>query len=182
MRVHAFRLVLLSVVLCAVSASASSYSELGIQLSVPEGFEGPVKGEHDGAHVAAFTKPYSHGGGGTLLQVTVFDFGDALAGMPEEARQSTTDHYLVQLLGGVERRRNKFASTPPSSTTLGGLKASRVEWSGLAEGRDATGVMYAVLLGSKLVSFHTQDLAGAPPENRKAAVAAIEAVVLGDGG
>ena len=42
--------------------------------------------------------------------------------------------------------------------------------------------MYCVVIGTVVVSFHTQDLEGAPPENRAAAVQAFESVAVRDGG
>ena len=41
-----------------------------------------------------------------------------------------------------------------------------------------SGVMYCYILGSRIVSFHTQDLDGAPPDNMAAAVRAFERATL----
>jgi len=49
-------------------------------------------------------------------------------------------------------------------------------------GKRASGVMYCVVIGTVVVSFHTQDIEGAPPENRAAAVKTFESVAVRGGG
>jgi hypothetical protein len=39
-----------------------------------------------------------------------------------------------------------------------------------------SGVMYCVIVGDRVVIFHTQDFSDAPPGNRKAALEAIDSV------
>ena len=175
--------VVLLVLLTAGGASADQYRDELLVLEVPEGFEGPVEGSPDPqAKTVAYSKPYATAGGGTLLQITEYDMGDALRGMPEEGRGATADYYLAQFLGGVERRRTNFAATAPQRIELGGLPAARVTWTGEAGGQRASGVMYCVVIGTVVVSFHTQDIDGAPPQNRAAAVRAFETVAVRDGG
>jgi hypothetical protein len=175
--------VALLVLVTASGASAQQYRDELLVLEVPEGFEGPVE-ESPGpqAKTVAYTKPYARADGGTLFQITEFDMGEALRGMPEGERGATADFYLAQLLGGVERRRTNFTATAPQRLELGGLPAARATWTGVAAGQRASGVMYCVVVGTVVVSFHTQDIESAPPENRAAAIRAFESVVVRDGG
>ena len=176
-------LVSLAVLLTASSASADQYQDELLVLEVPAGFEGPVEGSPDPqAKTVAYSKPYATVDGGTLFQITEYDLGDALRGMPDDQRGATADYYLAQFLGGVERRRTNFVATAPQRIELGGLPAARVTWTGEAAGQRASGVMYCVVIGTVVVSFHTQDIDGAPPENRAAAVRAFESVAVRDGG
>ena len=174
--------VVLLVLLTASGVSAQQYRDELLVLEVPEGFEGPVEESPDPqAKTVGYIKPYARADGGTLFQITEYDMGDALRGMPEGERGATADFYLAQFLGGVERRRTNFTATAPQRIELGGLPAARATWTGAAAGQRASGVMYCVVVGTVVVSFHTQDIEGAPPENRAAAVRAFESVVVRDG-
>jgi hypothetical protein len=159
-----------------LDASAVTYEDGGIRVPIPEGFEGPLSGMEQGAKVVAFVKKYPDGVRGTLLQITTYDFGRALDGMPEDARQDATDKYLAQFLGGVERARQSFKIVSRSPVLLDGIKASRAEWVGNAKGNPMSGVMYCVIVGTRLVVFHTQDFQDAPPSNRKAVLESIKSV------
>jgi hypothetical protein len=77
--------------------------------------------------VPEYTKPYPDKNGGTLFQITEYDMGEALRGMPEDKRGETADYYLAQFLGGVERRRTNFSAAEPERILLGGIPAARVK-------------------------------------------------------
>lgn len=162
--------------LVSFDASAADYQDHQIRLSIPDGFEGPISRAEQGATVVALVKNYPGDTRGTLLQITTYDVGQALAGMPEDARQDATDKYLAQFLGGVEHARQSFRIVSQSHVLLDGIKASRAEWSGEAKGQAMSGVMYCVIVGTRVVAFHTQDFQAAPPANRQAALASIRAV------
>ena len=59
-----------------------------------------------------------------------------------------------------------------------GLPAARGEWRGVGGGRGKHGVVYCVIVGSRVVSFHAQTFDDAPADDLAAAVRAIESVVL----
>ena len=56
------------------------------------------------------------------------------------------------------------------------IPASRSQWSGTAQGQAMSGVMYCVVVGTVVVSFHTQDTEEGQPNDRNAAIAAFEGV------
>jgi hypothetical protein len=159
---------------------AEEYTDQLITIDIPEGFEGPIQ-ESPGpnAKVVGYTKPYQDRDGGTLLQITEYDMGESLRGMPEDARGETADYYLLQFLSGVERRRTNFVAAQPERIMLGGIPGARAKWTGDFAGQQTSGVMYCVVIGTVVVSFHTQDLDGAPQENRAAATKAFEGVRTG---
>lgn len=158
-------------------AFAETYTNDVLTLDVPAGFEGPTSGSPGpGAKVVAYSKPHAGVDGGTLFQITTYDFGSSLEGMPEEERGNASEHYLGQFLGGVERKRTAFRASPPERISLGGLPASRVMWTGNFNGTPVSGVMYCVVIGTTVVTLHTQDVDDAPPENRRAAMDAFEAL------
>ena len=172
----------LTLMLAVATGAAASYEDDVVRMSVPAQFEGPTTAEPGhGAKVVAFVAKHPAESRGTLLQVSTYDFGAALAGMPEDMRQEGTDGYLKQFLGGIERRRQHFSIVKQEPVVLSGIKASRAEWTGQVEGQPMSGVMYCVIVGTRVVSFHTQDFDDAPRENMNAAIQAITTVVLKSG-
>lgn len=147
-----------------------------LRLDVPKGFGGPIVGKMDDqAIVVAFTKPHSGASTSTLLQVTTYNPG-ASAPPPKEQLGALADKYLPQFLAGIERRRSSYTASSPRRVTLGGIPASMASWSGMVEGAQAHGTMYCVIVGTKIVSLHVQDLVAAPSANYQEAAAAIRAI------
>jgi len=178
-RLSFYLLVLATTLTMGCAHSAQLYQTSLLRLEVPTGFEGPVAGDlGPSASSVAFRRNYPSGPAGTLLQVTTYDFQDALAKMPESQRGQAGDFYLRQFMQGVERKRTSFQSTLPSRVMLGGFPAARATWSGDLGAESMTGVMYCVVVGPMIVVFHTQDKISAPPENRDAALKAIESVTF----
>lgn len=160
-------------------AVAEPYEDALVRLDIPAGFQGPVSASQgSNTDVVAFRWPYPAGDASTLLQITKFGFGSTLAELPSEQRGNAAESYLLQFLDGVARRRSSFESSAPVRLDLGGLPAAKVSWEGLAQGRRLSGVMYCVIVGTTVISFHTQDLEPVPLDLREAIVRAIESVVL----
>ncbi len=169
--------------LCIASgmACAATYANGLLVLDIPDGFEGPVQeSPSPEASIVGYVKRVPGDDAGTLLQVSVYEFSQASGqkpdDMPENRRIAATDRYLMQFLGGVEKRRKAFVRSPVSHLQIDGLPASRVHWSGIADGKPVSGTMYCVLLGSRVISFHMQSPKGAPKEDSLEARRAIEAV------
>ena len=81
--------------LTAGGVFAEQYRDELLVLEVPEGFEGPVEeAPSPQAKVVAYTKPYAAANGGTLFQISEYDMGDALRGMPENERGEAAAYYL----------------------------------------------------------------------------------------
>ena len=175
-------LVCLTLVFTGATALAEAFSNEVLTPDVPAGFEGPVtESPGPGLDIVAYTKPHAGTDGGTLFQITTYDFGSDLEGMPEEERGNVSEFYLGQFLDGVERKRTTFQASTPERIQLGGLPASRVMWTGKVNGLPVSGVMYCVVIGTIVVNLHTQDVDGAPRENRVAAMNAFEALRVKDG-
>lgn len=164
----------------ALAHAATEPSEL-LQLAVPSGFEGPVHENAGPAHTDAYVRHIAGQERGTLLQITTADLSTGLKGMPVDRRAYLPERYLLQFLGGVERRRSGFKASKPAPTTLGGKPAMRSEWTGSTEGHAMSGVMYSVMSGDVLVIFHTQTFEDAPPQDIGDARRAIEAVTFRSG-
>ncbi len=168
----------LAAALVAGAGHAEPYEDSLLRLEIPVGFQGPVGGSQDAnTEIVAFRWPYPAGDASTLLQITKYHFGSTLAEMPEVERGKAAESYLQQFLGGIARRRSSFVSSEPVRVDLDGQPGAKVSWEGLAQGRRLTGVMYCVIVGTTVVSFHTQDFDPVPLALRDAIVKSLESVV-----
>ena len=89
-----------------------------------------------------------------------------------------TDKYLLDFLKGVERRRTEFKQSGIVHIPLGGISASKISWHGRLKGLEMSGVMYCVIIGSKIISFHTQDSGNEITPNMLEAIRSIESLTL----
>lgn len=157
------------------AASAELYTDSLVSIDVPSGFQGPVSESFDSNNqTVAFSRLYTDREGGTLLQITRSDLGPKLLTIPRGQLSGVAAVYLSQFLAGVERRRTNFTVSEPMTLEIDGVPAVRAEWRGEMEGVEASGVMYCVIVQTTVVILHTQDVIGAPRENRASAIAAIE--------
>jgi hypothetical protein len=151
-----------------------------IVISMPAGFQAAQTQKLKNTVVTAWTKSVRDGSMKTLLQITVMDLGAHQAKPPSQQELPVyAEKYLRQFLGGVERRRTGYVSSPVAHIELAGLPAARATWNGAVGGRDLVGVMYCVIVRNRFaVSFHTQDLGSAPTSGMFEAMQAIESVAL----
>ncbi len=153
-----------------------------VKISVPPGFEGPTAAPiGPTGYTKGYVRKIPGASSGTLLQITTYDFGSSLSNLPKEVLGDASEKYLMQFLAGIERQRTDFRAATPTRLKLGGIDASRVEWSGVANGRLLSGVMYCVIVGTVVVSFHTQGFRDAPATDRTDALEAIESVSFAGG-
>lgn len=172
----------LIVLLCVGAAViAREFSLEPVTLSIPSGFEGPVRQEHQGLVVIGFAKARADSRSNTLLQVNLIDLGSRLNGLKESERGRAADKYLLDFVGGIERRRSNFQRSQPSRLTLARLPAAKLQWTGQVNGTDTIGVMYCVVVGTKVVTFHAQDLGSQPTAAMIDAMKSIEGVRLKQG-
>lgn len=179
-----FRLAFLFLILFpALQASAAGFDAEDFSLAVPADFQGPITqpmGEN--GKVIAFLKPHPASKTNTLLQITIYNFGTGAQPPKKEQLGPLAERYLGEFMEGVKRRRTDFTSTAPTRVTLGGLPASRTTWSGTAQGQQLHGIMYCVVVGTRVISLHTQDFDTSPAGDIGAAEAAIRAIRFKNGG
>jgi hypothetical protein len=172
----ATRLVLLGFVL-ALSTRIAVAADVGpLSITVPVGFDGPTTAEKEGGVMVAWVKHRPGEDGGAVLQISVVDLGSALAGITVAQRAEGAKHYLSQFIDGVARRRDNFKLGEVEPLSLAGMPAARVQWAGGVGEIQAIGVMYCVLVGSSVISLHTQDMGSQITPAMKLAMAAIEDV------
>lgn len=145
-------------------------------ISVPEGFDGPIRSDAGGGVTTAWVKRRPGMNGGTLLQVSAIEVGASLDGIPAAQRIDGAKHYLLEFIGGIGQRKNNFELGAIEQVSLAGLPAARVKWTGSVDGTAAIGVMYCVLVGHSVVSLHTQDVGSAITPAMYSAMSAIEGV------
>jgi hypothetical protein len=166
--------------LFALAADASPVTVGPVIITVPEGFEAAQTQRLKKTLITAWTKSVRSAGLKTLLQINVIDFGSA-PGKPAAPQDLNiyAEKYLRQFLGGIERRRANYVSSPIAHIKLAGLPAARATWNGAVGGRAAVGVMYSVIVRNRFaVIFHTQDLGNTPTSGMFEAMQSIEAATL----
>jgi hypothetical protein len=166
--------------LFALAAHASPVTVGPVIITVPEGFEAAQTQRLKKTLITAWTKSVRSAGLKTLLQINVIDFGSA-PGKPAAPQELNiyAEKYLRQFLGGIERRRTNYVSSPIAHIKLAGLPAARATWNGAVGGRAAVGVMYSVIVRNRFaVIFHTQDLGNTPTSGMFEAMQSIEAATL----
>jgi hypothetical protein len=145
-------------------------------ISVPAGFDGPIKSEENGGLTIAWVKHRPASDGGTLLQVSAIDIGSSLDAIAPAERIQAASHYLMEFLKGLGQRLGQFEFGGFEKATLAGQPAARVRWTGTVAGHATIGIMYCVLVGHSVVSLQTQDIGSAITPEMYSAIGAIEGV------
>lgn len=116
-------------------------------------------------------------GARTLLQISVYDTGGKIpATLKKEELSQGAEKYLLDFLKGIERRRTNFVRGDALHLTLGGVPAAKVSWNGDLQGMPTNGVMYCVIVGQNVISFHTQDSGSEPTAAMRLAMKSIESM------
>jgi len=172
--------ILVALFVVTAPAHAAPVTVGPVVITVPEGFAAAQTQKQKKTLITAWTKSVRNGSLKTLLQINVIDFGSP-PGKPAATRDQAiyAERYLRQFLGGIERRRTNYVSSPLAHIELAGLPALRATWNGAVGGRPVVGVMYSVIVENKYaVIFHTQDLGSTPSSGMFEAMQAIEAATL----
>lgn len=181
---NSFRLVLAILLLfLTLHVCAAEFDTDDFSMAVPENFQGPItQPMGNNGNVIAFIKPHPATKTNTLLQITIYNAGAGTQPPKKDQLGALAERYLGQFMEGVKGRRTNFSSTAPTSVTLGGLPASRTTWTGSAQGVQLHGIMYCVVVGTLIISLHTQDFDTSPVGDISEAEAAIKAIRFKNGG
>lgn len=175
------RSLILCLLLLLVRATTlpAQYDDGLVRLAVPARFEGPqLERNAPGWKIVGFVRDIPGTQRGTVLQVTTVDLDEAGLSLPDSGEVHPTEALLAEYLASVERRRDNYREGSRGRMELSGLPAARAEWRGIGGGRGMHGVLYCVIVGSRVVLLHAQTFDDAPAEDLAAAVQAIESVVL----
>jgi hypothetical protein len=171
-------LVVTTCFLSIVAWAATPVTVGPVVITVPAGFEAAPTQRVKKMLVTAWTKSVRDGSMKTLLQINVVDIGSPPGKAPTAQDLSIyAEKYLRQFLGGIERRRSRYVSSPVAHIELAGLPAVRATWNGAVGERAVVGVMYSVIVQNRYaVIFHTQDLGSTPTSGMFEAMKSIETV------
>jgi len=148
----------------------------GGSLHIPAGFEGPITQDLNGqGNVYAFKRPHKDTSA-ALLQISVFDPGQKFPELSQEEMKEAASQYLLQFLGGVERRRTNFQRGPVQFLRIGGLPLAKISWNGDHNQQRLEGVMYCYIFKSRIVNLHTQDYSKYNRQYIEQAVRAFESM------
>ncbi|MCV6623458.1 MAG: hypothetical protein OIF51_17095 [Cellvibrionaceae bacterium] len=164
--------------LLLLSGIAQAYEFEDGSIEIPEGFEGPIT-QNMGQGVSSTAFSFLHGeAGGTLLQITTWNPGQKFPNMPKEELKDGSAQYLLQFLGGIERKRENFERGKVEFVEVSDHPLAKVNWKGNVMGKSVHGTMYCFIYNSKIYSFHTQDLASFNKKYTNLAVKAFESMQL----
>jgi hypothetical protein len=145
-------------------------------ISVPQGFDGPIRSDEAGGVTVAWVKHRPASDGGTSLQISAIDVGASLDGFTAAQRADGAKHYLVEFARGLAQRLGAFELDAIDSVKLAGLPAARARWTATVGGTASIGVIYCVLVGHSVVSLQTQDVGSEITPAMYSAIGAIEGV------
>jgi hypothetical protein len=161
----------------ALPAGSAWCAEAGpLLISVPQGFDGPIRSDEAGGVTIAWIKHRPASDGGTSLQISAIDVGASLDGFTAAQRADGAKHYLVEFARGLAQRLGAFELDGIDSVKLAGLPAARTRWTATDGGAASIGVMYCVLVGHSVVSLQTQDAGSEITPAMYSAIGAIEGV------
>jgi len=135
-------------------------------ITVPMGNQGKSYG---------FKKTHEDGKTGTLLQISYASPGE-IPELSNDEHIKYSTQYLLQFLGGVERRKENFKQTAPTIITIAGKPAAKATWTGSELNRKMEGTMYCYIYDSKIFNLHTQDFIEYKRKYTKLAETAFETI------
>jgi hypothetical protein len=163
-------------ILLSIPGAPAFCAEAGpLVITVPQGFDGPIRSDENGVTIA-WVKRRPASDGGTTLQVSAIDVGSSLDSIAPSERIQAASHYLMEFLKGLGQSLGHFEFGAFEQVTLAGLPAARVRWTGTVAGHATIGIMYCVLVGHSVVSLQTQDIGSGITPEMYSAIGAIEAV------
>jgi len=111
----------------------------------------------------SFVVPASTDGTQSHLQVTVVQSkrisrlaSKNYSGSPD-AVQRLSDNVLLEMVGGIEKRRKGFKRTNPEDFSAGKHLFRKVAWTGTVEGKGMSGRAYGILVSDRFYCFAIQD-------------------------
>lgn len=168
------KILLLAALLLPLLAAATDVTVKSVTVTVPEGFDGPLRQAQGPAVHVGYTKE-SGPIGQTTFQVTVIDIDPALKFDGVPARERPAAEFLLDFASSMQRTRTAFNRTEPVSLVIGGIPAAKLRWTGKLEDVETVGTMYAIVAGDKVIHFNTQDVGPTPTPAMLDAESAFEA-------
>lgn len=172
---------LIFIVTLLFSARAMAYDFGAGTIDLPEGFEQQeTRNVRELGMIHEFLRKYPASETGTLLQITVYDFGQKLRPVPESMLLAAAENHLMDYIAGQRRHFDTFDFKQMKSLKLDNTPAAHIEWTGSSNGQQLRGTAYSLMKGSKVITFQVRDTLEAPLDNTIAALKALAGIHLKD--
>ena len=144
-------------------------------VSLPSTFVGPERAAPDvNSEIVAYSSPRKQGEPANVIQFTRYTVGAAPPNADDNTYAEGAEHYLLQMLQGIERRRTAYAQSPLKRTRLAGHVGARGSWTGTAQGFPTNGVMYCAIIGPDAWIIHVFGPGDRPDSELQLVIAAVE--------
>ena len=122
----------------------------------------------------AYSSPRKQGEPANVIQFTRYAVGAAPPNADDNTYAEGAEHYLQQMLQGIERRRAAYVQSPLKRTRLAGHVGARASWTGTAQGFPTNGVMYCAIIGTDAWFIHVFGPGDRPDSELQLVIAAVE--------
>ena len=131
--------VALALLMLVTNAFAEEVTVGPFSVALPGAFAGPVRAKPDAnTEIVAYSSPRTQGEPSNVIQFTRYAVGTAPPNADENTYAEGAEHYLQQMLQGIERRRTAYVQSPVKRTRLAGHAGARASWTGKLEGALST--------------------------------------------
>ena len=168
-------------IILLISTGAMAYDFGAGTIDLPEGFAGPEKKQvRDQGMIHEFSKQHPGTDAATLLQITVYDFGQKLRPVPDSMMLAAAEDHLMDYIAGLRRHFDTFDFKRMPSLKIDGTPTAHIEWTGNSEGRQLHGTAYCLMKNSRVLTFQVRDASEVPLDNTIAALKALAGMKLKD--
>ena len=144
----------LSLLLAMSSSAFAAGAAEPFAINLPRDFTGPMASSFGADRSFAYIRPTENPNARCLFQVTI-------SAIPEGEKSDGLETRLDRLLRGFAGRRKGFTKASSVKTTLSGLAALSVDWSGEAKGQPMKGRLICAVYQGALVQVVFEDTTGA---------------------
>lgn len=168
--------VALSLLMLATSAYGADIAVGPFSIALPRAFIGPIRATPDANSetIAYSSVPTQGQPAANVIQFTRYAIGAAPPNTDSNGYAEAAEHYLQQMLQGVERKRTDYVQSPVKRIRLVGHVGTRATWTGKLQGAPLNGVMYCAIIGTDVWFIHVFGAGNRPDVELQAVIAAVE--------
>jgi hypothetical protein len=146
---------LFALLVLASNAYAEQITVGPFVVALPATFAGPTRAAPDSkTEIVAYALPRADGVAADVIEFTRYAVGTAPPNADEDTYAEGAQHFLLQMLAGVERRRTAYQHSPVARLHLVGHVGVRAAWTGRLQGVPMNGVMYCTIIGTDAWFIH----------------------------
>lgn len=161
------------------SGSLMAYDFGPGSIDLPEGFvKTETKNIRDQGLIHEFVKKHPQRNDGTLLQITVYDFGQKLRPVPDSMILAAAEDHLMDYIAGQRRGFDSFEFNRMPSLKIDNTPTAHIEWTATRGEQALHGTALCLLKSSRVVMFQVKDVSEVPLDNTIEALKALTAIKL----